>query len=349
MTHASSGIRNMKKEAYVYAVLDDNTVRCLTCQRRCVIPEGKQGWCRTRVNESGKLFSIIYGEVSAQSVNPIEKKPVFHYYPGSQWLSLGSVGCNFRCPGCQNWDIAHWKEGPMDTACISPEDAVSRAKDARCLGISWTFNEPSLWFEYTLDTAKIAKPQELHTNYVTNGYLSEEALDMIAPYLDVYRVDIKGFSDRTYARIGHIRKFTGILETAQKAKKHGMHVEVVTNIIPGYNDDEQELGEIAAWIKNSLGSGTPWHVTRFHPHYELDRVPPTPIDTLEKAWSLGKEAGLWYVYLGNVPGHRWENTWCHACGELLIERYIFDILSNRITGNRCPVCKAVIPGKFGLP
>ena len=336
----------MKKEAYIYTVLRDNAIRCHICQRECIIPEGKTGWCRTRINESGVLYSLIYGEVSSISINPIEKKPVFHYYPGSRWLSLGSVGCNFRCPGCQNWDIAHWQAGPMNTEYLSPEDAVSQAKKAGCLGISWTFNEPTLWFEYTLDSAKIAKEQGLSTNYVTNGFITPEALDRLAPFLDVFRVDIKGFSDRTYSRIGHIQKFNGILDVTIMAKELGMHVEIVTNVIPGYNDDEQELRDLAGWIKASLGPGTPWHVTRFHPHHELTYVPATPIATLERVRDLGKEAGLWYVYLGNVPGHEGENTWCHKCGELLIERYIFDVLQNKIKNKACPACGAVIPGRF---
>ena len=336
----------MKKKAYLYTLLRDNAARCHTCQRQCIIPEGKTGWCRTRVNEGGKLFSLIYGEVSAISINLIEKKPVFHYYPGSRWLSLGSLGCNFRCPGCQNWDIAHWKEGRMDTEYLSPEDAVDQAINSGCLGISWTFNEPTLSFEYTLDSAIIARSRGLRTNYVTNGYITKEALDMIAPYLDVYRVDIKGFSDRTYMRTGHIPRFRGILDVTEQAKRHGMHVEIVTNVIPGYNDDEKELRDLAAWIKAGLGPGTPWHVTRFHPHHELTHVPATPIATLERVRDLGKEAGLWYVYLGNVPGHRWENTWCHGCGELLVERYIFDVVQNRIKSGTCPVCGTVIPGRF---
>ncbi|HUI44862.1 MAG TPA: AmmeMemoRadiSam system radical SAM enzyme [Nitrospirota bacterium] len=339
----------MKKEASLYTLLHGKSIRCDTCQRKCLIEEGRRGWCRTRVNDGGKLFSLIYGEVSSMSVNPIEKKPVFHYYPGSRWLSLGSVGCNFRCPGCQNWQIAHWLEGAMNTEYLSPEDAVSQAVNAGCLGISWTFNEPALWFEYTLDTAKIAKARGVHTNYVTNGSLSEEALDMIAPYLDVYRVDIKGFSARTYSRIAHLPSLQGILAVTEKAKRRGMHVEVVTNIIQGYNDGEHELRGIAAWIHASLGPETPWHVTRFHPHHELGHVQPTPVPTLERAWSFGKEAGLRYVYLGNVPGHRWENTYCHACGDLLIERYVFDIVRNAIKNGTCPKCGAAIPGKFGKP
>jgi pyruvate formate lyase activating enzyme len=339
----------MEKEASVYARLENDTVRCLVCQRRCVISEGKKGWCHTRINRGGTLYSLLYGEVSSLSINPIEKKPVFHFFPGSRWLSLGSLGCNFRCPGCQNWDIAHWKEGAMPTEYLSPEEAVAQAKAAACAGISWTFNEPALWFEYTLDTARLAKNRGLYTNYVTNGYITEKAFEMLEPFLDVYRVDIKGFSESTYMKIGHIREFEGILVVTKKAKRYGMHVEVVTNVTPGFNDSEAELRGIASWIKNDLGPETPWHVTRFHPHLELNYVRPTPVATLERAWSIGKEAGLWYVYLGNVPGHHLENTYCHECGELLIERYVFDIIKNNMRDGTCPACGTAIPGRFGAP
>lgn len=336
----------MEKETYLYEKLDAWKVMCLICQRRCVIPEGKRGWCYTRINRGGKLYSLIYGQVSSLSINPIEKKPVFHFYPGSRWLSLGSLGCNFRCPGCQNWEIAHWKEGTMYSEYLSPEESVTKAKAAGCVGISWTFNEPTLWFEYTLDSAKCAKSRELFTNYVTNGYMTEEALDAIAPFLDVYRVDIKGFSEKTYQRISHIKDYKKILETTKKAKGHGLHVEIVTNIIPGFNDGEKELRGIAVWINNTLGPETPWHVTRFYPHLELSHLPPTPIDVLERAWLIGKEEGLWYVYVGNVPGHQWENTFCHICGELLIKRYVFDIVLNKIKGGKCTHCGIIIPGRF---
>lgn len=336
----------MKKEAYLYNRLETGDVTCGTCQRECTIPLGKTGWCRTRQNIDGRLYSLIYGEVSSLSVNPIEKKPVYHFLPGSKWLSLGSVGCNFRCPGCQNWEISHWKTGIMSTRYLSAEQSVSKAKALECIGISWTFNEPAIWFEYTLDGAKLAKARGLYTNYVTNGTLTNEALEKIAPYLDVYRVDIKGFSDKTYAKIGHLEKFRGILDTTLKAKEYGMHIEVVTNIIPGFNDDERELGELASWIKNSLGPDTPWHVTRFYPACELGHVSPTPVSKLERVWRIGKEAGLWYVYLGNVPGHQWENTYCHHCGTLLIERYVFDIIKNKIVDGKCPECGTLIPGRF---
>jgi len=336
----------MKREAVLFEDLGGKKVRCHVCQRRCTIPEGKTGWCATRVNDKGILYSSIYGEVSSLSVNPIEKKPVFHFYPGSSWLSLGSVGCNFRCPGCQNWEIAHWQEGPMDTQFLSPEGLVSKAKAAGCMGISWTFNEPTLWFEYTLHGAKLAKAQGLYTNYVTNGFLTEDAFREISLFLDVYRVDIKAFSDRAYQKIGQIQEFKGILEVTEKAKKFGMHVEVVTNVIPGFNDDVTELRGIASWIRNHLGPDTPWHVTSFYPHHKLSHLPPTPLSDIEKGWSIGKEEGLWYVYVGNLPGHKNENTYCHSCGELLVDRYIFEVIQNKLENGRCPKCKTLIPGKF---
>ena len=336
----------MKREAILYEKLEDSKLRCGICQRRCTIRDGKVGWCRTRVSEGGGLYSLIYGEVSSISINPIEKKPVFHFFPGSRWLSVGSMGCNFRCPGCQNWDISHWLEGPMYTEYISPEELVRRAMETGCIGVSWTFNEPAIWFEYTLDSARMAREKGLFTNYVTNGFITEEALDMIAPYLDVFRVDIKGFSDETYLKVGHLKGFRGILDVTKRAKGHGIHVECVTNVTPGYNDSEEELRGIASWIRNDLGPETPWHVTRFYPYLELSHVQPTPLETLERGREIGKEEGLWYVYIGNVPGHKWENTYCHGCGELLIERYIFEVVKNRVNEGRCPECGIVIPGRF---
>lgn len=337
----------MKKEAILYEKLEKKRVRCAICQRRCVIRDGSAGWCKTRVNEGGNLYSLIYGEVSSISINPIEKKPVFHFYPGSRWLSIGSIGCNFRCPGCQNWEISHWLDGPMYTEYLPPEELVSRAGSTGCIGISWTFNEPSLWFEYTLDSARLAREEGLYTNYVTNGFITEEAFELIAPFLDVYRVDIKGFSEETYRKTGHIKAFKGILDMTKKAKGYGMHVECVTNVTPGFNDREEELRGIASWIKNELGPDTPWHVTRFFPYLDLSHIPPTPINLLERGREIGREEGLWYVYLGNVPGHRWENTYCHRCGELLIERYDFEVIQNRIHENRCRKCRTKIPGRFG--
>ncbi len=336
----------MRTEARLYERVAGGAVRCRTCQRRCLIPDGKTGWCKTRRNERGRLWSLVYGAVSSLSVNPIEKKPVYHFYPGSRWLSLGSVGCNFRCPGCQNWRLSHWTHGPMRTRYLSPAASVAAALRAGCRGISWTFNEPTVWFEYTLDAARLAKRKGLATNYVTNGAITPEAFVELAPVLDVFRVDIKGFTAATHRRIGHLADPTGIRTIAQTAKRRGLHVEVVTNLIPGLNDRDGELQSIAAWIRESLGADTPWHVTRFVPHLELSQVAPTPVETLERARVIGTDAGLWYVYVGNVPGHRWAHTYCHVCGKLVIERRMFSIARSELRDGACGCCGARIAGTF---
>lgn len=336
----------MIREALLYEKLENEKVKCNTCPRHCLLGEGKKGFCFTRQNNRGKLFSLIYGEVASLSINPIEKKPVFHFYPGSRWLSLGALGCNFRCPGCQNWELSHSRGGPAEY--LSPQDLVSLAKRHQCLGISWTFNEPTIWLEYTLDGAKLAREQGLFTNYVTNGYITEEALDAIGPYLDVYRVDIKGFSRDSYGRMAHISDFAPILKAVSRAKKRwGMHVEVVTNITPGYNDGEGELRRIACWIRDELGADTPWHITRFFPHLKLSHLKPTPLATLERGRQIAREEGLHYIYLGNLPGGSGENTYCHRCGRLLVKRQAFDVLEYNLRDGRCCYCDVTIPGRFG--
>ena len=336
----------MKKEAELYQRHEDATVTCLTCQKRCVIADEAFGWCHTRFNDGGRLYSLIYGEVAARSVDRIEDKPVYHFYPGSKWLSLGSVGCNFRCPGCKNWGTSHWLRGPMETQYLSPREAVAMATASQCMGLSWTFNEPAIWFEYTLQGAKLAKAEGLYTSYVTNGSLSPQAFDLIAPYLDVYRVDLKGFSQRTYRALGHLLDCTQILEVAQQAKWRGLHVEVVTNVIPEIADSDEELYAIASWINDNLGPDTPWHVTKFCPQHRLRHLPATALERLESACAIGNDAGLWYVYLGNVPNHPRESTRCHVCEEPLIRRYASDVIENRMFQGHCPACRSEIPGRF---
>jgi len=336
----------MIREALLYNKLEGERVRCNTCPRHCLLGEGKKGFCFTRQNQGGKLFTLIYGQVASLSINPIEKKPVFHFYPGSRWLSLGALGCNFRCPGCQNWELSHSRGGTANY--LSPEELVSLAKQHHCLGISWTFNEPTIWLEYTIDGAKLAKEEGLYTNYVTNGYITAEALDAIGPYLDVYRVDIKGFSRESYGRTAHIPDSASILKAVKRAKeKWGMHVEVVTNVTPGFNDSEAELRGIASWIRRELGDCTPWHITRFFPHLNLSHLEPTPLATLDKGRKIAQEEGLRYVYLGNLSGGSGENTYCHRCRRLLVKRHIFDILEYNIKEGRCRYCNATIPGRFG--
>ena len=329
--------------------LGDGSIQCLLCQRRCKISQGKVGYCKTKKNRDGRLWSVIYGRVSSVRISPIEIKPIYHYYPGSLWLSLGSVGCNFLCPGCQNWEIAHADVDKVLPALryVSPEEAVQQALDGNCKGLSWTYNEPTLWYEYTLDTNKLAKKKGLLTNYVTNGAMTLPALDMLGPYLDAFRVDLKGFSKRTYQRLANIADFQGILKTIVRAKdRWGMHVEIVTNVIPGFNDDEAELRPMARWIMEHMGPETPWHLTRFYPHHELDELEPTPVVQLESIRRTGMEEGLLYVYLGNVPGHEAGNTYCPACGDMVIQRFHCEVVQCRLHGNRCAACGHEISGCF---
>jgi len=336
-------------EAILYEKLSNNIVQCHICQRRCEIKDRERGYCRTRVNHQGTLYTIIYRLVSSLMISPIEKKPVYHFFPGSEWLSLGSLGCNFRCPGCQNWDIAHSevREELKTMRTISPGELIQMAKENQCLGISWTYNEPTLWFEYTLKGAKLAKQNNLYTNYVTNGFMTPEALDLIGPYLDVFRVDLKGFSKYSYKSIAHVDDFSGILEVIKRArKKWKMHVEIITNVIPGLNDREEDLRQMAAWICQELGKDTPWHVTRFFPHLTLSHVKPTPINTLEKTRKMGLRQGLNYVYLGNVLGSKGENTYCPNCGETLIVREGLDTRTIQLNEGKCKFCNYSIAGRF---
>jgi pyruvate formate lyase activating enzyme len=335
--------------AFLYVPLDNHAVQCHLCQRRCKIAPGNSGYCRTRKNLDGKLFSLIYGRVSSIRISPMEIKPLFHFYPGSQWLSMGSLGCNFLCSGCQNWEIAHAnvEKALGSLRFITPEESVQLARDGHCKGISWTYNEPTLWFEYTLDSARMARGAGLFTNYVTNAYITVEALDLIGPYLDAFRADLKGFSNETYERIANIKGFDGILKILERAKHFwGMHVEIITNLIPGINDEKIELKQMAGWICDCLGSEIPWHLTQFVPHFRLSHLTPTPVAKLEQAREIGLEAGLKYVYLGNVPGHPAENTYCPACGMLLIERVNYRILQYRLDGNCCGYCGKPIAGYF---
>ena len=330
--------------------LPDSRVRCHICQWRCRIAPSKAGVCKMYHNQEGTLYNMNYALASSVAADPIEKKPLFHFHPGSLCFSLGSWGCNFHCQDCQNWQISC-----VDTAGagrisqeISPREAIRMAKDSNCQGISWTYNEPTIWFEYTLDSARLAKENNLYTVYVTNGYITPEALDTIGPYLDVWRVDVKGFSDALYRKLARISQWRGILEVTKRAKdKWQMHVEVVTNIIPGMNDDDQQLAGIANWIASELGELTPWHVTRFYPQHDMLDLPPTPISTLEHAADIGREAGLKFVYLGNAPGHKNENTTCYSCGRLIIKRLGYYTETGGLSSSRCPFCGAELNLRIG--
>ena len=327
-------------KAVLYESLPGSIVRCNICQWHCKIGSGRLGACRMYRNKDGILYNMNYARVSSVAADPIEKKPLFHFNPGSLVFSLGGWGCNFHCQDCQNWEIS-CVDLPQIGRQIESDEAIRLAKDYNCQGIAWTYNEPTVWFEYTLDSARLAKKNNLYTVYVTNGYMTEEALDIIGPYLDAWRVDVKGFTDSFYRKLAKVSHWRGILDVTKRAKdKWKMHVEVITNIIPTLNDDDEQLEAVAGWVHDELGELTPWHVTRFYPHHSIKNLPPTPISTLEHAYNIGKNAKLKFVYIGNVPGHSRENTVCYSCGNVIIRRLAYQTEVVGLRDSKCIYCGA---------
>jgi pyruvate formate lyase activating enzyme len=336
-----------RREAMLYEKLDRQRVACKLCAHRCVLNEGQFGLCGVRQNVGGVLYTHVYEEAIAAHVDPIEKKPFFHFLPGSKSLSIATVGCNFRCPFCQNWEISQsrpsdGKSGLRSTR-LAVKEVVRQALLNDCQSISYTYTEPTIFFEYAYDTARLAKESGLRNNFVTNGFMTGEALETIKPYLDAANVDLKFFREESYQKICKAR-LQPVLESISKMRELGIWVEVTTLVIPGLNDSEEELRDIARFLA-SVDRDIPWHLSRFHPDYEYTQAPPTPVATLRKAREIGKAEGLNYVYLGNVWGEG-EDTHCPNCGQLLISREGFWVKSNLIKDGHCPKCGYKIAGVF---
>jgi len=335
------------KEAVLYTKLPDGKVRCDTCNRRCVIPESEFGFCKTRQNINGKLYTLEYGLISSISANPIEKKPLFHFYPGSYALTVGSWSCTFTCPWCQNYSISKFPPDPQRSIVITPQQLVKLTESKGCQGTSMSFSEPTTFLEYALDVFKLARERGFYNTFVTNGYMTSDALKMLIDAgLDALNVDIKGCKDEVSRFCGADVEY--VWRNCIEAKRLGAHVEITTLVVTGVNDDLECLRSIAQRIVKDLGENTPWHVTRYYPAYKY-HAPPPKVEFLEEVRKIGLEEGLNYVYLGNVPGHPWENTYCPNCGELLIKRYIFDVVKYNLTEkNECPKCGEKIPivGKY---
>ncbi|MFH1635817.1 MAG: AmmeMemoRadiSam system radical SAM enzyme [Chloroflexota bacterium] len=331
------------KEAMLYDKLDGDRVRCNLCAHRCVIAEGKLGVCKVRQNVEGTLYTLVYGRTISQHVDPIEKKPLYHFYPGSSSYSIATPGCNFRCQWCQNWEISQM---PREQDLIAGRDAtpkqiVADALDSGCRSIAYTYTEPTIFFEYAYDTARLAHAAGIANVYVTNGYMSTEMLETFHPHLDAANVDLKAFRDETYRRyVG--AGLQAVLDSLINMKRLGIWVEVTTLVIPGINDDPGELRDAAQFVAQELGVETPWHISRFFPHYKMGDIPPTPVETLQRAQEIGWEEGLRYVYLGNVGGE--SNTVCHQCGRVLIRRRGYWIAENHISKGCCPDCSAPAAG-----
>jgi len=332
------------KEAMFYEKLGDGVVKCNLCSHRCRITDSKRGICAVRENRNGTLYSLVYGKVVSRAVDPIEKKPLFHFLPGSRAYSIATVGCNFRCLNCQNFEISQM---PKDRKVIlgqdvSPEEIVVAAKRNNCESIAYTYTEPTIFFEYAYDTAKLASKEGIRNVFVTNGYITEEALLEIKPNLDAANIDLKSFSDDFYRKVCGAR-LNPVLDAIRLHRSLGIWIEITTLIIPTLNDSEDNLRKIAEFIKD-VGEEIPWHISQFYPAYKLLELPRTPISTLRRAREIGLEAGLRYVYEGNVPGELGENTYCYKCGKALIRRYGYQILENRIKNSACSYCDAKIDG-----
>lgn len=326
-------------------------VRCDLCARRCIIAPGKYGVCGVRKNIGGKLYTLVYGLLTAMNIDPIEKKPLFHFEPGSSVLSISTVGCNFFCQFCQNWEISQSRlERGLYGRYVPPEKVVEAALEYGADGIAYTYNEPTIFFEYMYDVAKLAKQKGLYNVMVTNGYMTPEAIRMLGNYMDGVTVDFKGGGNPEF-----YKKFMGvpdpspIYDALLEMKKQGWFIEITNLVVPRYGDKEEDVRRLARWIVENLGPETPFHLLRFHPDYRLTNLPPTPVETLEKLAKIAKEQGLHYIYIGNVWGHPLESTYCPQCGYKVIERRGFAITAWRLTkDNKCPRCgyKINIRGKF---
>ncbi len=331
------------KEASFYEKLDDKKVRCFLCAHHCIIKDGKRGICAVRENKNGILYSLVYGKVISMNIDPIEKKPLFHFLPESKSFSIATVGCNFKCQHCQNYEISQYPREYNDIIGndVSPETIVESALRYGCESISYTYTEPTIFFEFAYDCAKLAQEKGIKNVFVSNGYTSPEATKAIAPYLHGNNIDLKGNNDFYKNICG--AKVEPVKSTIRLMKELGVWVEVTTLIIPDYNDSEDELKLIAEFIR-SVDPYIPWHVTQFYPTYQLTDKPRTPLKTLRRAREIGFESGLKYVYEGNVPGEGGENTYCPECKELLIKRFGFSISENKLRNGRCPKCGGEIKG-----
>lgn len=332
------------KEAMFYRKLDGSEVACFLCAQHCRIEAGKRGLCGVRENRDGTLLSLVYDKLIAQNIDPIEKKPLYHFHPATKSYSIATVGCNFRCLFCQNADIS---QAPREYKTIfgrttSPEEVVAQAQKASCATISYTYTEPTVFMEYALDVARKAHRVGIKNVFVSNGYMTKEALEAVGPHLDAANIDLKAFTKSFYEeQCGALLK--PVLQTLERMKRKGIWLEVTTLLIPGLNDRPEELRQMAGFLA-ALDPGIPWHVSRFHPTYLLADRPSTPVRTLHLAREIGLEAGLHYVYTGNVPGDDGENTYCHQCRELLIERYGFSIQRRTLKDGKCGKCGTPLGG-----
>lgn len=318
-------------------------VMCDLCPRRCAIADGQRGECGVRENRAGTLYTMVYGRACAVHIDPIEKKPFYHYLPGSQAFSLATAGCNLHCLYCQNWQISQRRPEEVDYVDLPPEQVVAQAQRYDCPVIAYTYTEPTVFYEYMLDTARLAREKQIRSVVVSAGFINTAPLIELCQAVDAIKIDFKGYSSDFYIRVcqGALRP---VLETMKTIRQQGIHLEIVTLVVPTLNDEEEHLRGLCRWIMDELGPDVPTHFSRFYPQYKLTNLPMTPVETLEMARNIALEEGIHYAYIGNVPGHPGDNTYCHHCGEMLIQRQGFTVVANHIVNGKCKFCGQVIPG-----
>lgn len=334
------------EKAQLWEKTEDGNVHCFLCGHQCRIAPDKSGFCGVRQNRGGELFTRAYGRVIAANVDPIEKKPLYHFLPGTASFSIAAPGCNFRCGFCQNWEISQPTPGEMPETAgmpLSPGQIVDSALAKGCRSISYTYTEPTVFFEYALATAALARAKGLANVFVTNGYMSKQAIEAARPFVDAANIDLKSFRDDFYREVC-AGTLAPVLDSIRLMRSAGIWVEVTTLVIPGKNDSREELADIAHFLAG-VDPDMPWHISRFHPSYKFDGIDPTPEDTLKTALREGRRAGIKYIYIGNVYG--WGNdTECAACRGVLVKRHVYTVTENHITAGKCGACGTQVPGKF---
>lgn len=330
-------------EARHYRQLDGNWVQCQMCFRRCTVPEGGRGFCRNKVNVGGRYYTVVYGHPSALQIDPIEKEPAFHMLPGGTIFCTGTASCNNRCKFCQNWHLSQRSFEEIDHIDITPEETVALAQEMGCDAVSFTYNEPTVFYEHMFDVARAAKGAGLRALFHTNGGMNEEPLAALLEHMDAVTVDLKAFTPEFYQEISS-SQLEPVLRTLQQIHQSGVHLEIVNLVVTTLNDDADDIRRMCRWIRDTLGDEVPLHFTRFHPAYRLTSLPPTPLETLERAVQVADAEGLQYVYIGNYPGHERNSTFCPACGEKIIGRVHFAVLSLDVEEGKCRFCGHRIPG-----